>query len=51
MPSVETVDNGAVRVIAINRPERRNALDFASLVAVLTRRALAECAQRAGYEL
>jgi 2-(1,2-epoxy-1,2-dihydrophenyl)acetyl-CoA isomerase len=34
MPSVETVDDGAVRVIAINRPERRNALDFASLVAL-----------------
>ena len=33
MPSVETVDDGAVRTVAINRPERRNALDFASLVA------------------
>jgi 2-(1,2-epoxy-1,2-dihydrophenyl)acetyl-CoA isomerase len=32
MSTVETEDSGAVRTIAINRPERRNALNFDTLV-------------------
>jgi 2-(1,2-epoxy-1,2-dihydrophenyl)acetyl-CoA isomerase len=40
MSIVETSDDGAVRVIAINRPERRNALNFDALVAM--RDAIAE---------
>lgn len=40
MSTVETSDEGAVRVVAINRPERRNALNFDTLVAM--RDAIAE---------
>src|SRR6185369_5708864 len=43
MAAVETTDDGAIRIITLNRPERRNALDFASLVAL--RAAFAEARQ------
>jgi len=46
MSLIEVVDDGAVRTIAINRPERRNALSFGTLVqlreAVTEARAKAE---------
>jgi 2-(1,2-epoxy-1,2-dihydrophenyl)acetyl-CoA isomerase len=44
MSTIETEDNGAVRTIAINRPERRNALNFDTLV--LMRAAIAEARAR-----
>src|SRR5271167_3478856 len=40
MAMIEVEDDGAVRTIAINRPERRNALNFDTLV--LMREAIAD---------
>jgi 2-(1,2-epoxy-1,2-dihydrophenyl)acetyl-CoA isomerase len=46
MPSIETEDHGPIRIIAVNRPERRNALDFGTLVRL--REALAESRRESG---